>query len=472
MTALKFGTSGWRGIIAADFTFANARLVCQGIADYIKQESSPAAGIVIGYDTRFLSEDFAALAVEVMAGNNLPSYLGVRSMPTPVVTFAILAGRHAGGITVTASHNPGEYNGIKFSPAWGGPAPTAVTKIIEQNIRSLDETKVQWLPLAEARRQGLVHDLDPREAYLQDLATKIDVGVIRQARLKIVLDLLYGTAVGYLDRFLEEVGVHTSILHDWRDPYFGGQKPEPKEDCLTELSQEVQASRAHLGLAVDPDADRFGVVDHQGQYHPANLILALLLDYLVKTRGWRQGVAKSVATTHLIDRVAAYHGLPVYETRVGFKHLAAYLLNNQVAMIGEEADGFSMRGHLPEKDGILACLLITEMVARTGKNIPQLRDDLFARVGPLYTRRLDLRLTPEVKAKLMARLGQPLDRLAGQTVVQHVTLEGHKFILKDGSWVCLRPSGTEPVVRVYLEAGSPDQLDRLQRATTAFLQKV
>ncbi len=472
MAELKFGTSGWRGIIAADFTFANARLVCQGIADYLKQAANSSQGIVIGYDTRFLSEDFAALAAEIMAGNGIPSFLGVRTIPTPVVTFAILAGRHAGGLTVTASHNPGEYNGIKFSPAWGGPAPTAVTKLIENHIRNLQDEQVHWLPLAEARQQGLVHDLDPREAYLRDLATKIDIRVISQAGLKIVVDPLYGTAVGYLDTFLAEAGVQVSLLHDWRDPYFGGQKPEPTAEALAALSQEVQVSHAHLGLAVDPDADRFGVVDHQGQYHPANLILALLLDYLVKTRGWRQGVARSVATTHLIDRVAAYHGLPVYETKVGFKHLAAYLLDGRAAMIGEEADGFSMRGHLPEKDGMLACLLIAEMVARTGKDIPQLRDDLFAQVGPSYTRRLDLRLSREAKTRLMDRLAQPLTSLAGQLVVQHVTLEGHKFILDDGSWICLRPSGTEPVVRVYLEAASPEDLDRLHQAAATFLEKV
>jgi len=472
MAVLKFGTSGWRGIIAADFTFANARLVCQGIAEYLKQAGNTSQGVIIGYDTRFLSEDFAALAAEIMAGNGIPSFLGVRTIPTPVVTFAILAGRHAGGITVTASHNPGEYNGIKFSPAWGGPAPSAVTKVIENHIRHLQDDQVQWLPLTEARQQGLVHDLDPREAYLQDLATKIDVSVIRRAGLKIVVDPLYGTAVGYLDRFLIEAGVEVNLLHDWRDPYFGGQKPEPTADALAELSQEVQASQAHLGLAVDPDADRFGVVDHQGQYHPANLILALLLDYLVKTRGWRQGVARSVATSHLIDRVAAYHGLPVYETKVGFKHLAAYLLDGRAAMIGEEADGFTMRGHLPEKDGMLAGLLITEMIARTGKNLPQLRDELFALVGPLYTRRLDLRLSVDAQARLLERLAQTPASLAGRSVVQHVTLEGHKFILDDGSWVCLRPSGTEPVVRVYLEAGTPADLERLHQATATLLEKV
>jgi phosphoglucomutase len=471
MTDIKFGTSGWRGIIAADFTYANARLVCQGIADYLQSEQLTSRGVVIGYDTRFMSEDFAAMAAEILAGNGLSSFLGVRPMPTPVVTFAILQGQRDGGLTITASHNPGEYNGIKFSPHWGGPAPTSVTSAIEAKIRALTPGQVKTLPLDQARASYLVTDINPLEDYLQDLATKLDVSLIHQAGLNIVVDLLYGTGVGYLDRFLEEAGVKVTVIHDWRDPYFGGHRPEPTGDFLTELSYEVKATGAHLGLAVDADADRFGIVDSQGQYHEANLILSLLLDYLVTTRGWKQGVARSVATTHLIDRVAAYHGLPVFETKVGFKNLADYIVKDLVTMIGEEADGFSMRGHLPEKDGILACLLVAEMVARTQKDLPQLRDELFAKVGPVYTRRQNLTLSPVAKAELLAKIKHPPANLAGQPVAQHVTLDGHKYILADGSWICLRPSGTEPVVRLYLEAGSPAALDKLQQAAQSFIKE-
>jgi phosphoglucomutase len=470
MTEIKFGTSGWRGIIAADFTFANARLVCQGIAEYLKSEQLTSRGVVIGYDTRFMSEDFAATAAEVLAGNGISSFLGARSIPTPVVTFAILQGQRDGGLTVTASHNPGEYNGLKFSPHWGGPAPTSVTNAIEEKIRSLTPDKVKSLPLDQARGSYLVTDINPLEDYLQDLATKVDVSLINQAGLKIVVDPLYGTAVGYLDRFLEEAGVKVEVIHDWRDPYFGGHQPEPTGEFLAELGQEVKATGSHLGLAVDADADRFGVVDSQGQYYEANLILSLLLDYLVETRGWKQGVARSVATTGLIDRVAAFHGLPVYETKVGFKYLGEYITKDLVTMVGEEADGFSMRGHMPEKDGMLACILVAEMVARKKQGLPQLRDELFAKVGPVYTRRLNLSLSPEAKADLLTRLKQPPVNLAGQPVTQHITLDGHKYILADGSWLCLRPSGTEPVVRLYLEAHSPDGLDKLQQATESFIK--
>ena len=235
MTEIKFGTSGWRGIIAKEFTFANARLVCQGIAEYLQHEKMTSRGVVIGYDTRFMSEDFAAMAAEVMAGNGISSFLGRRNIPTPVVTFAILHGQRDGGLTVTASHNPGEYNGIKFSPHWGGPAPTSITRAIEEYIRALTPEQVKSLPLDQAREQYLVTDIDPLEDYLQDLATKVDVSLINQAGLKIVVDPLYGTALGYLDRFLEEAGARVEVIHDWRDPYFGGHKPEPYGDYLARI---------------------------------------------------------------------------------------------------------------------------------------------------------------------------------------------------------------------------------------------
>ena len=470
MTELKFGTSGWRGIIAEEFTFANARLVCQGIAQYLIDEKLTSQGVVIGYDTRFMSEDFAAMAAEIMAGNGLRSFLGIRTIPTPVVTFAILQGKRDGGLTITASHNPGEYNGIKFSPAWGGPAATAITKDIEKKIHALTPDDVKSLPLEQAREHQLVADIDPREDYLQDLATKIDVSLINRAGLKIVVDPLYGTAVGYLDRFLEEAGVQVEVIHDWRDPYFGGQRPEPTGDYLEELGEEVKANGAHLGLAVDADADRFGIVDSQGDYFEANLILSLLLDYLVETRGWEYGVARSVATTHLIDRVAAFHGIPVYETKVGFKNLADYIVRGMVTMIGEEADGFSMRGHFPEKDGMLACILVAEMVARKKKGVRQLQQELFSKVGAVYSRRLNLTLSPGAKADLLLKLEQPPKTLAGLPIVQHVTLDGHKYILADGSWVCLRPSGTEPVVRLYLETFTPEGLNNLQQAIDRFIK--
>ncbi|MCX5892605.1 MAG: phosphoglucomutase/phosphomannomutase family protein [Deltaproteobacteria bacterium] len=471
MPAIKFGTSGWRGIIAEDFTFANARLLCQAIADYLKQEGLASKGVVIGYDTRFQSEAFAVTAAEVMAGNGIVSYFTDRDCPTPVVSFAIRAGRRAGGINITASHNPAEWNGIKFSPASGGPAPEEVTKPIETIANSLPQEAVKRLSLNQAREKGLAVDIDPRQDYFQHLKTLVDVEVLRQAGLKVVVDVLYGTGRDYLDAFLKQAGVQVELLHGWRDPYFGGQRPEPSAEFLSELAGRIPATGAHLGLAVDADADRFGVMDAAGEYHEANEILGLLLDYLIRTRGWEGGVARSVATTQLIDRVAKLYGRPVFETKVGFKHLGPYITSGQAIMVGEESEGFSMKRHLPEKDGILACMMVAEMVARTGKGIPELLADLFSRVGPVYNRRLNFSLAPEAKERLMVRLKQAPASFAGLKVTQHVTLDGHKYLLEDGSWVCFRPSGTEPVVRFYFEAASRQELEKLRQAGEALIRE-
>lgn len=470
MVKIKFGTSGWRGILADDFTFANARLVCQAIADYLKGEGKAAQGVVLAYDTRFLSETFAATAAEVLAGNGIPSFFTTRDTPTPVVSFAIREAQRGGGVNITASHNPGEWNGIKFSPHQGGPAPTPVTTAIEGLIQKISPENVKSIPIAEARDRGLIIDIDPRDGYFKHLRQLVDSEALRRAGLKIAVDVLYGTGRDYLDAFLRDAGVTVEVLHAYRDPLFGGQRPEPSAEYLEPLSECIKATGAHLGLAVDADADRFGVMDGKGRYHEANMILGLLFDHLIKTRGWDGGVARSVATSHLMDKVASLYGRQVFETKVGFKYLGEYILSGQALMVGEESEGFSMRGHLPEKDGILACLLVAEMVAKTSKGIPELLDDLFARVGPVHTQRLNLSLAPEVKDRLLERLKTPPDTFAGLKVMDHVTIDGHKYLLEDGSWVCFRPSGTEPVVRFYLEASSMEELERLRLAGGALLR--
>ncbi len=471
MTAIKFGTSGWRGILAEDFTFANARLVCQAIADYLKQEGLTGQGVVIGYDTRFRSEAFAAAAAEVMAGNGITSHFTTRDCPTPVVSWAIRAGKNAGAINITASHNPPEYNGIKFSPASGGPAPSPVTNAIESLIGKLNPADIKTMPVAQAREKGLVLDLDPQESYFQHLKDLIDTEVLKRSGLKVVADVLFGTGRDYLNKFLQDTGVSVEVLHGYRDAYFGGHRPEPSGEFLKELSDKIKITGAHLGLAVDADADRFGVMDAGGVYRDANTVLGLLFDYLIETRGWDGGVARSVATTHLLDRIAARYDRPVYVTKVGFKYLGEYINNDQVVMVGEESEGFSMKHHLPEKDGILAGVLVAEMVARKGKGLPELIDELFAKVGPVYNRRLNFSLTPEVKERLLEKLKTPPTQFAGLAVKEHITIDGHKYLLEDGSWVCFRPSGTEPVVRFYFEASSLSELERLKGAGEAMIRE-
>ena len=314
-------------------------------------------------------------------------------------------------------------------------------------------------------------DIEPRETYFQHLKTLVDTEVLRRAGLKVVVDVLYGTGRDYLDAFLRDAGVEVEVLHGWRDAYFGGHRPEPSAEFLAELAGRIPAAGAQLGLAVDADADRFGVLDAAGHYHEANEILGLLLDYLIRTRGWEGGVARSVATTHLVDRVAGLYGRPVYETKVGFKYLGQYILQNQVVMVGEESEGFSMKGHLPEKDGILAGAMVAEMVAKSGQGIPELLADLFSRVGPVYNRRLNFALEPAAKERLMVSLKQAPANFAGLKVKRHITLDGHKYLLEDGSWVCFRPSGTEPVVRFYFEASTPEALERLRQAGEALIKQ-
>jgi phosphoglucomutase len=471
MTDIKFGTSGWRGILAEDFTFANARLVCQAIADYLKQEGLATQGVVIGYDTRFRSEAFAAAAAEVLAANGITSHFTTRDCPTPVVSWAIREGKHAGAINITASHNPPEYNGLKFSPATGGPAPSPVTNAIESLINRLSPGAVKTMPMAAAREKGLVHDLDPQPSYFQHLKTLVDVQVLKRSGLKVVVNVLFGTGRDYLNTFLQEAGVEVELLNGYRDAYFGGHRPEPSAEFLQDLSARIKATGANLGLAVDADADRFGVMDHNGDYRDANTVLGLLFDYLIETRGWDGGVGRSVATTHLLDRIAARYNRPVYVTKVGFKYLGEYITNDQVVMVGEESEGFSMKHHLPEKDGILAGAMVAEMLARKGKSLPELIQDLFAKVGPVYNRRLNFSLAPEAKERLLERLQTPPARFADLAVTEHITLDGHKFLLENGSWVCFRPSGTEPVVRFYFEASSLQELDRLRSAGEALIRE-
>ena len=364
-TPIHFGTSGWRAIIADEFTVENARRVVAGIARYVVSAAgrpSSEPSLVVGYDPRFLSETFAALAAEEAARHGIHCYLSPDSVPTPAVAFAIRQRKADGGINFTASHNPAEYNGIKFSMANGAPALPEVTKKIEAEIA---KPSAVALPASPAP----VERADLRPAYLDELAQKVNLDAIRSAGLRFVCDPLYGAGRGYLDGFLERAGVKVVSLHGWRDVLFGGHPPDPADEHLSELRQAMAESGAHLGLATDGDADRFGILDEGGAFVSPNHILALLLDYLIESRRWTAdgawpgGVAKSVATTHLMNAVATHHRIPLYETPVGFKYIGELIEQDKIILGGEESAGMSIRRHVPEKDGILACLLTAEMVA-------------------------------------------------------------------------------------------------------------
>ncbi len=468
---IKFGTSGWRGVIADDFTFSRVKIVTQAIADHITAQGLKDKGVIVGYDTRFLSERFAAEAAKVLAANGLHSYLSNRDVPTPVISFEIIRRKAAGGINFTASHNPPEFNGLKFSPSWGGPALPETTKNIETRANALlEKNSIASVPMPEAKEKGLVEELDLHKAYHDDLRKKIDVETLRKAKLKVAADLLYGTGRDYLDSALKDAGCSLTVIHGQRDPLFGGRSPEPSEENLAELSSLMKKGKFDIGLAVDGDADRFGVLDSDGTYINPNQVLALVLDYLCRTRGWRGGAARSIATSHLIDAVAKKHGIDVYETGVGFKYIGDLLVQGKIIFGGEESAGMTIKDHVPEKDGILACMLVAEMAAKERKTLKDLLKRLYREVGTILNYRINIRLTEANRKEVGERLGQPLTELDGLRVKgKKTTADGTKYMLEDDSWVLMRASGTEPVVRVYVESSSEEKIRDLVEAGKKFI---
>lgn len=471
MTQIRFGTSGWRGIFCEDFTFDNVRVVCQAIADHLQAADIAEKGVVVGYDSRFMGERFARQAVSVLTGSGIPAFLCNRDTPTPVISAEILRRQAAGAINFTASHNPAEYNGIKFSPAWGGPALPETTRDIEQRANALlGEVCYREMPLEKAIAQGLAQEIDPCEDYLRDLDAHLDSRAIATSGMTIAVNTLYGTGRGYLDSYLRRLNLNVVSANDHRDPTFGGMPPEPAAAYMRDFIAVVAGdSSIALGLATDGDADRFGIIDSDGTFIEPNYVLALLADYLLRRRG-RGDLARSVATSHLLDAVARHHGVKLHETPVGFKYIGELIASEKILIGGEESAGLSVRGHVPEKDGILACLLVAEMVAVEKKSLRDLLADLYARVGTFCTRRQNITLSPELEAAFPQRIASPPTALAGRKVQEVVTIDGTKLLLDDGSWVLYRKSGTEPVVRVYAEAGSEAALDEVLSAAVDFVQ--
>jgi phosphoglucomutase len=463
---IKFGTSGWRGVIGEDFTFENVRIATQGVANYLKKSGQKGTGVVVAYDTRFLSEKFALEASKILAFNGIKAFLCTRDVPTPTVSFETIRRKAMGAINFTASHNPPEYNGLKFSTSNGAPALPEVTKQIEREIHGVQEKNER---LDVYSRSELIEEIDPKDRYLSELRNKVDVDAIRKSGLRIAIDSLYGTSRDYLDYFLLEAGVEVKIIHNFRDPYFGGFSPECSEKNLGELRKTVLAEKFDLGLATDGDADRFGIVDDRNRFVSPNMILAMLSVYLKRYREIPGGLARSVATTHLIDAIARKLGIPCHETPVGFKYIGELILADKIAFGGEESAGMSMYRHLPEKDGILACLLVAEMVAATGKKLNQLAEETMEEFGHFYSKRMDMKLTPQLKETLAAKLANPPTELAGLKVRDINTIDGVKLIFDDQTWLLFRLSGTEPVARMYAEACSPKDLKKVLDAGKKFV---
>jgi phosphoglucomutase len=457
-TEIKFGTSGWRAVMAEEFTFANVRRAVTGVARYVAGQKPQGARILVGRDPRFLGEAFCDLAAQILIEYGITPLIIAQAAPTPAIAFEVIRLRADGAINFTASHNPPEYNGIKFSTPDGAPALPEVTRQIEASVPAdgAEPPKPAVRPATPAKEA-----IDGRSAYLARLREIVDLEAIRKANLKVAFDPLWGAARSYPDRLLREAGVSVGTVHDTRDVLFGGHAPEPDDHLLEALREKMRESGAHIGISTDGDADRFGILDQDGSFLQPNYVIALLFDYLVESRGWKNGVAKSVATTNLVNALAERLQVPLYETPVGFKYIGELIKQDKIAIGGEESAGLSIRHHVPEKDGILAGLLCCEMVARRGKNLQEQLRELFGKVGSYYPRRENFRLTPQVKQKFTEKLQAEPREFFGRKVSRVVRTDGLKLLLDDGSWVCYRLSGTEPVVRVYAEARSAEGLQKL-----------
>lgn len=465
---IQFGTDGWRGIIADDFTFPNVRKVTRAIASYLETAYSKDRPVLVAYDTRFLADKFAQTAAEVLADLGWTVKVTDRDCPTPVIAYNARHLNSAGALMFTASHNPAPYCGIKYIPDYAGPATPEITDTIVANIESASDAPPSDSP------SGSISIFDPKPDYLQFIYTLIDVETIKKAQLKVKYDALYSTSRGYLDEVLQQSGVQLESFHTWRDVLFGGGMPEPKGEQLVELVEAVRADKADLGLATDGDSDRFGIVDEQGNVLTPNTVLLLLARHLIKNKGKTGAIVRTVATTHLLDNFAAKYGLEIYETAVGFKYIGEKMRETTVLIGGEESGGLSVIGHIPEKDGVLADMLVAEAIAYEGKPLSQLVKEAIAEAdGPLYNNRLDLHLTEAHKTAVIDSFTKnPPTEVAGIKVKEVGRKDGIKLYLEEGSWVLLRPSGTEPLVRVYLETNSPEKLKTIAQEMESAIAKL
>ena len=469
---IKFGTSGWRGIIAEEFTFPNVRIAVAAIAEHVLSRN-PHPTLLVAHDTRFFSEEFARTAAAELASRGVQPLLCARATPTPAVACEIRRRKIDGAINFTASHNPAEFHGVKFSAADGGPALPEVTHDIEARAARLFSRPVgKASAFPSALDSGAFEQVDIAPPYLARLAELVRFAELKKKSApRIVYDALHGCGAGYLDRALTEHGVpeHETIRAE-RDVLFEGSGPDVSESNLKRLSETVLAHKAQIGLATDGDADRFGIIDAQGTWMSPNHILGLLYDYLIESRGWNLDAARSVATSHLLDAVAAKHGRKVHQTPVGFKYIGQLILQDAIALGGEESAGLSIRGHVPEKDGILACLLVAEMIAARQAPLDEQLRALFRRVGREYwPLRVNLHLPEDVKTRAVERLKSDFSEFLGRRVAQEDRTDGLKLIFDDGSWILLRLSGTEPLMRVYTETPTQAESARLAEEARAWV---
>lgn len=485
MARIQFGTDGWRGLIARDFTFDNVALCAQGVSNYLRQEGVADRGLVVGFDTRFASREFAEQVAEVLSGNGIPAFLSDRAAPTPVVSYNILHRKAAGAAIITASHNPPLWNGFKFKPDYAGSATPEITARLEQEIEKSQAEGVVSIPISRARSDGLITDIDPVPTYLEHIGRLIDLDAISVAGLNIVVDAMFGAGAGYLPGLLDKGSSSddkvtrpgqtkkSSVLeiHGERNPAFPGmERPEPIAHNLSDLSHLVVERGADVGIAFDGDADRVGIIDEEGTFITPLQTYALLALYLLEVKGERGPLVKSLTTTSMVYKLGELYDVPVYETPVGFKYICPVMLRENALMGGEESGGYGFRGHIPERDGILSSLFILEYMAKTGKRPTELMGHLFDVVGPHHYQRRDITFDPEARQRLQSRLDtQEPGEIAGIPVVSTDAIDGRRFKFPSNAWLLVRFSGTEPLLRIYAEAESPDRVDALLDGAVEFL---
>ncbi len=456
-TEIKFGTDGWRGIIARDFTFNNVRLVTQSISDYLKQRTAVSVQrsvVIVGYDCRFLSKEYAVAVSEVLSGNGFKVLLSDQTVPTPAVSYNVVNKKAAGAIIITASHNPYEFNGLKFKTAQGASAHPEVTSLFEQSLR---QTSVR-------QDQKSIKKVDLKKTYLNHLQTMVDINKIRRQKLSIVIDPLYGAGQGCLEELLAGGSLKLTAINSAHNPLFGGIHPEPIASNLSALMSTVKERKADIGIALDGDADRIGLVDNKGVFVNSHQIFSLLLLHLIRNRKKKGSVVKTISGTSLIGRICQKNNLKLVETPIGFKYIGDIMLKEKVLIGGEESGGIGFSGHIPERDALLSALYILEMMAMTGQSLISLKKELFAEFGVSCYDRIDLKIGRaqhhHIDKKDFSR--QIAGIVSALPLVKEIKdYDGVKIMFEDDSWLLLRPSGTEPVVRIYAEADNQSQVKKL-----------
>lgn len=469
---IHFGTDGWRAVISDTFTFNNLRMVAQAIADAVKSESwnngvqmkdnTDNRTVVVGFDTRFLSDRYATDVARVLAANGYSVHLAQADAPTPAISYTVCHLSAVAGVMITASHNAPRYNGVKLKAAYGGSALSEQCRRVEVYLNDNEERArgPNLMDFDQARKAGLIQRFNPLPAYYDHLRKLIDFDAIAENPQRLVVDSMYGSGRGVIKGILQGTGCEVQEIRGEMNPGFGGVHPEPIAKYLGALAGAISTDMGNFGLATDGDADRIGAMDERGNFVDPHKIMSLAVMHLVEKRGWRGPIVRTVSTTRMIDRLAQRYNLPVYETPVGFNHIADYMLKEDVLIGGEESGGISFKGHIPEGDGILMGLLIVEMVASSGKSLHEMIEDLLRQVGPACYQRNDLRLNHPVAKDRMRQilLDNAPSRIADEKVKDILTIDGVKYLLEDDSWLLIRPSGTEPVLRVYAEGRSPEMV--------------